>query len=397
MHPGAKLVELEALRGIAAMIVLLHHFLLRTAPHLHGRNFPDDPIALVRTPLYALGNGSAAVAIFFVLSGFVLTLGAMQKRDWAQMLAGALKRWPRLVLLVVIVNMLSAIFLMLGLYLDQDRSWFGPDSYPGTGQQAASILTNALAEGLFGTFVSGRAHFNGSLWTMHYELLGSIAAYATGLILIFQKSLSRAMWVGAIAILLTATLTGEGGFYYAMLVAGVLIARIYMERDAVASALSFMHPWRVPIVLITAGVAIVLAGYDGYSKPVGFYAFLPHLSSPHVEAAVHGIAAVAILLLVLFCDPVRRRMRGPTALLLGRLSFPVYLVHLPILLGLVAPMYPGLAARFGSIMAVPLSFALFVVLTLAAAYPLARLDEWWVGKLRGMGASTILKPRYARS
>jgi peptidoglycan/LPS O-acetylase OafA/YrhL len=394
--PGGRLAELEALRGIAAMIVLLHHFLLRTAPHVHGRSFPDDPLALVRTPLYALVNGSAAVAIFFVLSGFVLTLGAMEKRDWSQLLLGAVKRWPRLVLLVVVVNVLSAIFVMLGLYMAQDRTWFGPDSYPGNGGQGASLLANALLEGGFATFISGKAHFNAALWTMHYEWVGSLAAYATGLVLIFQRSLSRAMAAGSIAIVLTATLTGEGGVYYSMLVAGVLIARIYIERDVAARALAFLNPWRVPIVLMGAGVAIVLAGYDGYSKPVGFYAFVPHLSSPHIEAAVHGIAAVAVLLLVLFCDPIRRRMRGPAALLLGRLSFPVYLVHLPVLLGLVAPLHSSLVSRLGSAIAVPLSFALFIVLALAAAYPLARLDEWWLGKLRVMGNSAVIKLRYAR-
>jgi peptidoglycan/LPS O-acetylase OafA/YrhL len=35
-----KLMELEALRGVAAVIVLFHHFLLVVAPRLHGRNFP---------------------------------------------------------------------------------------------------------------------------------------------------------------------------------------------------------------------------------------------------------------------------------------------------------------------------------------------------------------------
>src|SRR5882757_8576491 len=91
-----KLIELEALRGVAAFVVLLHHFLLIIAPHLHGRKFPDDPIALVQTPLYALVNGTAAVAIFFVLSGFVLTFRAMQTRDWSQIVVGAVRRWPRL-------------------------------------------------------------------------------------------------------------------------------------------------------------------------------------------------------------------------------------------------------------------------------------------------------------
>jgi peptidoglycan/LPS O-acetylase OafA/YrhL len=272
---------------------------------------------------------------------------------------------------------------MLGLY--QDHTWFGASAF----KPDAAIIGSALTESLFSTFFDGSTIFNAALWTMHYELFGSFAAYATALVLIFQKSLFRAMAIGAIALLLTATLTGEGGIYYAMLVAGVLIARIYIERESVASALAYMSPWQTPIVLGTAGLAIVLCGYDGYSKPVGFYAFMGDFASPQTEPLIHGIAAVAILVLVLFCDPIRRGLTAPAAALVGRLSFPIYLVHLPILLGLVSPIHSYLAGRIDNVVAGPTAFVLLISLTLAAAYPLAHLDEWWVRKLRDMNGLMV--------
>ena len=387
-----KLIELEALRGVAAVIVMLHHFLVVVAPRLHGRNFPDDPIALVRTPLFALVNGNAAVSTFFVLSGFVLTLRAMEHRDWRQIATGALKRWPRLVPLVVTTNILSAVFLLLGLYPGPQLVRHGASSNPDT-----PVIRSALIDGLFTTFFVGSARFNTALWTMHYELFGSFAAYATALILIFQKSFARAMLTGAIIMVAIAALADEGGIYYATMVSGVLVARIYIERDNLTPALAFLYPWRVPVVLATAALAIVLCGYEGHSKPTGFLCLHGELCfaadrSPVCTASPRSPFSLSFCFAIrsegaLPADRARRCWDGCRS--------RSYLVHLPILLGLVSPLYSSPLARLDNFVAALLAFVLFVALTLAAAYPLARFDERRVRKLREMTSLVVTSVRAA--
>jgi peptidoglycan/LPS O-acetylase OafA/YrhL len=64
--------ELDSLRGIAALTVVLHHF---------SRILPDKVLhLLIRTPLRLLVAGHQAVILFFLLSGFVLTLPYKKKR-----------------------------------------------------------------------------------------------------------------------------------------------------------------------------------------------------------------------------------------------------------------------------------------------------------------------------
>jgi peptidoglycan/LPS O-acetylase OafA/YrhL len=71
---------LDGLRGIAALVVLVHHTLLLTQlfvrPYVDPSpgTFGDVYWWLTYTPLHLLWDGSTAVFVFFVLSGFVLAL-----------------------------------------------------------------------------------------------------------------------------------------------------------------------------------------------------------------------------------------------------------------------------------------------------------------------------------
>src|SRR5580692_11469558 len=76
-----RLPALEGLRGLAALVVVVHHSLLATVPRFAGA-YGVGPYPLRGTlqwwltysPLHILWGGGEFVVVFFVLSGFVLSL-----------------------------------------------------------------------------------------------------------------------------------------------------------------------------------------------------------------------------------------------------------------------------------------------------------------------------------
>src|SRR5262249_23633151 len=132
---------------------------------------------------------------------------------------------------------------------------------------------------------------------------------------------------------------------------------------------------------------------DGFSTPVGFYAFMAPIASPRTEHIVHAIAAALIVNFVLFHLPTRRLLSGSMGRQLGRLSFPLYLVHMPILRGIGHPLHLFLSKYLSEGFSILLTFISVGALTLLAAIPLLLLDEWWVGVLRDIPFRNLLRSR----
>ena len=82
---AVRLIELDGLRGLAAVVVLIHHA-LETVPALAevGARPGTVPTGtfnriLTQSPLHLLWAGHEAVLIFFVLSGVALTSPAARR------------------------------------------------------------------------------------------------------------------------------------------------------------------------------------------------------------------------------------------------------------------------------------------------------------------------------
>jgi peptidoglycan/LPS O-acetylase OafA/YrhL len=384
-----RLIELEAVRGIAALVVLVHHLLLAFFPRFHGLLFPDEQVTPFGTPLFAMINGSAAVVVFFVLSGFVLTVRAFQMQSARPLMLGALKRWPRLALPVLVVNFCAGVLAGWAFYLNQPvaeqigspwLSWW----YVEPGREWRTVAA-AAREGTFGTFVKGSAYFNGNLWTMFYEFYGSFLAFAAAGLMLKLRALPAAAFVMAMTLLLMLISP-----YVACFLVGVGLAALYGGPGWAVVAGWLQRQgcgfWTVMLCLV-----VLLFGYHEAAvpqgRPTGIYQFLalPSERAPlQVRVLLHTAGAIVILLAVLALPGAKCRLGGPIGLTLGRLSFPTYLVQMPVIC-LVGPVvYLVLMPAIGMTAALVAAALASGAATLVLAIPLMHIEAAWLGILRNV-------------
>ncbi|RKP44401.1 acyltransferase family protein [Trinickia fusca] len=353
MNHGARYEQLDALRGLAALTVVLSHFTLLT------------PLLILRhTPLRVLLGGHEAVVLFFVLSGFVLTLqinGAGKPGYYEY----AIRRICRIYL-----PYLGAIAVAYACFLFSNGGevgWAGPwfnASWP-------PALSNAdLARHLMFLLPFKTDQLDNVVWSLVYEMRISLvfmpivlAVYRmpTWLSLVGAASLSLALCAYAVHTdhpLIQASVSAEWlptGHYLSMFVVGAALAK---HRSALSSHLGRApRATRIGIVLAASSFALYVSSASlrfHFREPLSGY-----LIDWCVLLAVSGIIACAVALV-----PFARLLLIPPLPFLGKISYSLYLFHCVVLLSVVhltgVRMGPTLSLILAAVLIVPVSYVGYV-------------------------------------
>jgi peptidoglycan/LPS O-acetylase OafA/YrhL len=114
---SGKLAELDGLRGVTALVVVIWHFIYAFLPQRIGIVPSFDPASgLFGSRMFALLDGPGAVMLFFVLSGYVLPPAYFRSGRIEAVLRAVAKRWFRLAGLTVLAAVGSYLLFRFGLY-----------------------------------------------------------------------------------------------------------------------------------------------------------------------------------------------------------------------------------------------------------------------------------------
>jgi peptidoglycan/LPS O-acetylase OafA/YrhL len=363
-----RIHALDGLRGLAALSVVVCHYVSAVFPHAvfgaQGAGNVEWQDALSRSPLVALYNGSFAVFIFFVLSGFVIARSAGANQTSLLILFG--RRYLRLTVPMLCGTLLA--YVLLKIFPDITRTAAQQFSNGWLAAQYGGrelTIFQATWDAVFNPYRFGEAYSNRVLWTMRIELFGSLVIYA--LYALVRPSLIPAVFV--ILFILTipsAFFVGFMGF-----AGGALLYQAWSSGH--------LQPSRIGPVLVVFG--FILGGLPMQSDYGTFFTpIVTAVATFSSNEFILGIAALFTVSGLLMWPTAQDMLQWRSFRFLGRVSFPLYLIHFPVLMTL----FLFVDLKMGSAITafVMLSIAYFLLVLLVAWVLTVLVDEPVVSSLQ---------------
>jgi peptidoglycan/LPS O-acetylase OafA/YrhL len=336
--PVQRLKFLDGLRGWGAVVVLLYH--------VFSEALPLDPAFGTGLQYFLPFNGLLAVYVFFVVSGFSLSVRYLADGDilpWLRIAAG---RYFRLVIpifaacLIVHVVMVSGLIAPPAERLGKFANFLTFDSTIG------HLLKFSLFD-VFFNFNLSEAYV-GPLWTMSIELSGSFVVLL--LVLVVRPLPCRSLFLFGLGCLILVLATTPA------------IALLALFAIGAALADSFNRGWIDGIPKPAAIVLLLIAG-------------LAPILLPYSLTAWSLCSALPLTLGCIAIPRIRDWLGGTVSAHLGKISFPLYLIHGPVLCFVGEPLMRHFGQGQGLLSKFLIELAV-VAVSFASAYAFLPINEF---------------------
>ena len=314
---------LDGLRGVAALLVLWYHIFEGFA-FAQATNGAGD--GLITT----LNHGHIAVDFFFILSGFVISYAYDDR--WGKMSLGnffkrrLIRLHPMLVMGAIIG---TAAFLFEGC-----KQWNGTTT-SASWVIIATLLTMLMIPALPGAPHEVRGNgemfpLNGPTWSLWFEYIGNIL-YA----LVIHRLPTKAL------ALLTVALGAAHAWFFVGNISGYDMVGVGWTIDEVnfwGGLVRMLFPFTVGMLLARTYIPRIIKGAFWICTLLLVAVFsVPYISSTGTASinSLYEFACIALLFPAIVwigaCGSCNDNVTGRVNKFLGDISYPLYIVHYPIM------------------------------------------------------------------
>lgn len=357
-----RIAWITGLKGIACYGVFIHHLLLNLIPETYYGAPPGGLTWLLSsTPFGVVVNGNFYVFVFLMLSAYLIgtTFVNYDAPDLRSKVGTfCIKRYFRLMLPILSFAVLQHIFVHLGYWI-----WdvYLLEPYPSL----LFVIKHAIRD----VFIYSDASLTGPLWMLNYLFAGSYIA----LILSLPNRKNAKHWMIVIYGIAFALVIHQRFYYLAAAIAGVLLVDLQSLYNKIFEYKKYK--W-LPKLLILAG--LFLGGVPSIAVSDPFFPYRYLQNQPELS---HCCAAFLLLLGMIGEQSISsiqdakqtvsvRVLSSAPVQFLGKISYPVYLLHGSVLLLLVSYLRHLCVAQFGLSMTITtgISVILLSIITILVSW-----------------------------
>ncbi|MCJ1460500.1 hypothetical protein MMC28_010882 [Mycoblastus sanguinarius] len=351
---GRDIKWAEGLRGIASLLVVTSHLTRAFAPTLLAPAESETTSgSIFHLPILRLpAQGPPWVALFFLLTGYVNAMKPIKQArngSISQALSGlsssTLRRTARLVLPPTIVTIASWALCQMGGYRtgkNCEAAWIRDTSPVPTPSLIGSV--KSLINNCFTTWSTGSNAYDPIQWTLPFLLKGSMLIYLTLLATVRTQAYYRVLtFLGLYAFSWAGRdpMTGMNIYF------GALLAEFSTQLPSSSNTTKrpLLRLLPIPILLLglhLSGYPEVSAEWASWSGSLAHIGDLIYPRGSEYWRYWPTLGAQLVTIAIVLSPSLQQILSHPALLWLGGLSFPLYLLHGPLIRSVLSWMLFGL-------------------------------------------------------
>ncbi|EPQ9958219.1 acyltransferase family protein [Enterobacter hormaechei] len=354
---NSKVLSVEGVRGFACLMVVLSHLSIIFFPYLHTgdtRIIKSSFDSVLRDiPVGFIYSGTAAVYIFFALSGYILCSVILRSEDCVYKSAKMLtERYVRLVIPVSASIALCAIVVTFFPFSKYWVPWIW-----SLGRDGDLSVIGVIKNALYGAILFGDTSINMVTWTMRVEFFGSLLVFLITPVAVRVKYSAAIISIAGLLIVINTN--DKNAYGYAAFLFGMSTA---LSRECKNRSIGYL----------IAFSSLYMAGfkYNSYLYVwfKDFAAAIPFVGNLNFYLLFNLLAGVGLVYSFCKIGVFTSFSESRVMVLLGKLSFSAYLIQMPVFYCVSGPIYHASRIFMSDASSCLAAFLLSVIVLYAISY-----------------------------